>query len=103
MSTKSAQSPLGLFGTDALIPEDDRAIRDTVRPEQISLGTPNTVREAIAVARQCRTLLGAAGITLDYPGMRHADSLESVLTDEGTCEIHQLVIGQALTGHGAFR
>ena len=53
--------------------------------------------------RECRTILGAAGITLEYPLMRHANNLESVLTYEGTSEVHQLVIGQALTGHGAFR
>jgi len=61
------------------------------------------VREALAIARQCRTLLGANGITLDYPVMRHANNLESVLTYEGTSEVHQLVIGQALTGQSAFR
>jgi glutaryl-CoA dehydrogenase len=73
-----------------------------LRPEQVSLGKLNNVREAIAIARQCRTLLGAAGITLDYPIMRHANNLESVLTYEGTSEVHQLVIGQALTGRSAF-
>ncbi|MFC5727873.1 MULTISPECIES: acyl-CoA dehydrogenase family protein [Nocardioides] len=72
-------------------------------PEQVSLGKLNNVREAIAIARECRTLLGAAGITLEYPLMRHANNLESVLTYEGTSEVHQLVIGQALTGHSAFR
>ena len=70
---------------------------------QISLGKLNNVREAIAIARECRTILGAAGITLDYPVMRHANNLESVLTYEGTSEVHQLVIGQAVTGHAAFR
>ncbi len=75
----------------------------SLRPEQVSLGKLNNVREAIAIARECRTLLGAAGITLEYPIMRHANNLESVLTYEGTSEVHQLVIGQALTGHGAFR
>ena len=75
----------------------------TLRPEQVSLGKLNNVREAIAVARECRTLLGAAGITLEYPIMRHANNLESVLTYEGTSEVHQLVIGQALTGVPAFR
>ena len=75
----------------------------TLRPEQVSLGKLNNVREAIAIARECRTLLGAAGITLEYPVMRHANNLESVLTYEGTSEVHQLVIGQALTGHSAFR
>ncbi|MEV0118210.1 acyl-CoA dehydrogenase family protein [Streptomyces sp. NPDC050844] len=72
-------------------------------PEQISLGKLNNVREAIAIARECRTLLGANGITLEYPVIRHANNLESVLTYEGTSEVHTLVIGKALTGEGAFR
>jgi glutaryl-CoA dehydrogenase len=75
----------------------------SLRPEQVSLGKLNSVREAIAIARECRTLLGAAGITLEYPVLRHANNLESVLTYEGTSEVHQLVIGQALTGQSAFR
>ncbi|BCJ70213.1 acyl-CoA dehydrogenase family protein [Polymorphospora rubra] len=70
---------------------------------QISLGKLNSVREALAIANTCRTILGAAGITLDYPVMRHAANLESVLTYEGTSEVHQLIIGQTLTGHAAFR
>ncbi|HEX2176609.1 MAG TPA: acyl-CoA dehydrogenase family protein [Nocardioidaceae bacterium] len=74
-----------------------------LRPEQVSLGKLNNVREAISIARECRTLLGAAGITLEYPIMRHANNLESVLTYEGTSEVHQLIIGQALTGQAAFR
>ncbi|GII64691.1 glutaryl-CoA dehydrogenase [Sphaerisporangium krabiense] len=74
-----------------------------LQPEQVSLGKLNNVREAIAIARECRTILAAAGITLEYPVMRHANNLESVLTYEGTSEVHQLVIGQALTGHAAFR
>ncbi len=73
-----------------------------LRPEQVSLGKLNNVREALEIARTCRTILGANGITLEYPVMRHASNLESVLTYEGTSEIHQLVIGQALTGHAAF-
>ena len=81
------------------------ALKDagTLRPEQVSLGKLNSVREAIAIARECRTVLGAAGITLEYPVMRHANNLESVLTYEGTSEVHQLVIGRAVTGHAAFR
>lgn len=75
----------------------------SVAPEQISLGKLNNVREAIAIARECRTVLGAAGITLEHPVMRHANNLESVLTYEGTSEVHQLTIGRALTGHAAFR
>ncbi|PZH09058.1 acyl-CoA dehydrogenase [Streptomyces sp. NTH33] len=74
-----------------------------LKPEQISLGKLNNVREAIAIARECRTILAANGITLEYPVLRHANNLESVLTYEGTSEVHQLVIGQALTGHAAFR
>jgi glutaryl-CoA dehydrogenase len=75
----------------------------TLTPQQVSLGKLNNVREAIAIARECRTILAAAGITLEYPIMRHANNLESVLTYEGTSEVHQLVIGQALTGQAAFR
>jgi glutaryl-CoA dehydrogenase len=70
---------------------------------QVSLGKLNNAREAIAIARECRTILGAAGVTLEYPVMRHANNLESVLTYEGTSEVHQLVIGQAVTGMSAFR
>jgi glutaryl-CoA dehydrogenase len=72
-------------------------------PEQVSLGKLNNVREALAIARECRTLLGANGITVDYPIMRHANNLESVLTYEGTSEVHQMMIGQAVTGWSAFR
>ncbi|MFE7223943.1 acyl-CoA dehydrogenase family protein [Nocardioides sp. NPDC057577] len=75
----------------------------SLRAEQISLGKLNNVREAIAIARECRTILGAAGITLEHPVLRHANNLESVLTYEGTSEVHQLVIGRALTGEAAFR
>jgi glutaryl-CoA dehydrogenase len=71
-------------------------------PEMVSVGKLNNVREALAVARQCRTILGANGISGEYPVLRHANNLESVLTYEGTSEIHQLVIGQKLTGLSAF-
>lgn len=74
----------------------------TLRPEQVSVGKLNNVREALAIARQCRTILGANGISGEYPVLRHANNLESVLTYEGTSEIHQLVIGQRLTGLAAF-
>jgi glutaryl-CoA dehydrogenase len=74
-----------------------------LRPEAISVGKLNNTREALRIARECRTILGAAGITLEYPLMRHANNLESVVTYEGTSEVHQLVIGQALTGSSAFR
>ncbi|RIV37110.1 acyl-CoA dehydrogenase family protein [Micromonospora radicis] len=73
-----------------------------LRPAQVSVGKLNNVREALAIARQCRTILGANGVSGDYPVMRHANNLESVLTYEGTSEIHQLVIGQQLTGISAF-
>ncbi|GAB3711478.1 acyl-CoA dehydrogenase family protein [Mariniluteicoccus flavus] len=69
---------------------------------QVSLGKLNNTRTAIAVARECRTILGANGISLEYPVIRHANNLESVLTYEGTAEVHQLMIGQALTGESAF-
>jgi glutaryl-CoA dehydrogenase len=75
----------------------------TIRPEQVSLGKLNNVREAIKIARTCRTVLGGSGITLEYPVLRHANNLESVLTYEGTSEVHQLAIGQALTGISAYR
>jgi len=74
-----------------------------LRPEQVSLGKLNNVREAIEIARTCRTILGGSGITLEYPVLRHANNLESVLTYEGTSEVHQLAIGQALTGISAYR
>jgi glutaryl-CoA dehydrogenase len=74
-----------------------------IRPEQVSVGKLNNCREAIKIARECRTLLGANGITLEYPVIRHANNLESVLTYEGTSEVHQMVIGEALTGVSAFR
>jgi glutaryl-CoA dehydrogenase len=80
-------------------------LKDTggLRPEQVSLGKLNSAREALKIARECRTILAANGVTLEYPVMRHANNLESVLTYEGTSEVHQLVIGQALTGESAFR
>ena len=73
------------------------------RPEQVSMGKLNSTREAIEIARTCRTILGGNGITLEYPIIRHMNNLESVLTYEGTAEMHTLVIGQALTGLSAFR
>ncbi|MFD3524037.1 acyl-CoA dehydrogenase family protein [Streptomyces sp. NPDC058653] len=72
-------------------------------PEQVSFGKLNNVREAIEICRTARTILGANGISLEYPVMRHATNLESVLTYEGTVEMHQLVLGKALTGLDAFR
>jgi len=73
-----------------------------LRPEQVSVGKLNNVRDALAIARECRTILGANGISGEYPVMRHAANLETVLTYEGTSEIHQLVVGQQLTGLSAF-
>jgi glutaryl-CoA dehydrogenase len=72
-------------------------------PEHVSLGKLNNVREALEIARSARTILGANGISLEYPVIRHMANLESVLTYEGTSEMHTLVIGQALTGCAAFR
>jgi glutaryl-CoA dehydrogenase len=75
----------------------------TITPEQISVGKLNNAREALAIARECRSILGGNGITLEYPVIRHMNNLESVLTYEGTDEMHTLVVGQALTGIPAFR
>ncbi|MDI3388046.1 acyl-CoA dehydrogenase family protein [Streptomyces sp. B-S-A8] len=82
------------------------ALKDSasgVHPAQISFGKLNNVREAIEICRTARTVLGANGISLEYPVIRHANNLESVLTYEGTTEMHTLALGQALTGHAAFR
>jgi glutaryl-CoA dehydrogenase len=73
-----------------------------LKPEHISYGKLNNVREALRIARESRTILGASGITLEYPVIRHMNNLESVLTYEGTAEIHTLIVGQALTGIRAF-
>ena len=75
----------------------------TITPEQVSLGKMSNVRTAIDVAREARTILGANGVTLEYPVIRHANNLESVLTYEGTEEIHTLALGQAITGMSAYR
>jgi glutaryl-CoA dehydrogenase len=75
----------------------------TLRPEQVSFGKLNNVREAIEIAREARTILGGNGVTLDYPVMRHANNLESVRTYEGTDEVHILILGNAITGIPAFR
>ncbi len=78
--------------------------KDTVglTPEQVSFGKLNNVREALEICRTSRTILGANGISLEYPVIRHMNNLESVLTYEGTVEMHTLVLGQALTGQNAF-
>ncbi|WP_406206408.1 acyl-CoA dehydrogenase family protein [Kitasatospora sp. NBC_01560] len=73
------------------------------RPAHISFGKLNNVRAALEIARSARTVLGANGITTEYPVLRHANNLESVLTYEGTSEIHTLVLGEAITGESAYR
>ncbi len=75
----------------------------TLRPEHVSMGKLGNVNGALDVARTARQMLGANGITLEYPVIRHMSNLESVVTYEGTADIHALVIGQALTGLPAFR
>ena len=75
----------------------------TLCPEQVSMGKLNNVREALEICRTARTILGANGISLEYPVIRHMNNLESVLTYEGTVEMHTLMLGQALTGENAFR
>jgi glutaryl-CoA dehydrogenase len=75
----------------------------SVTPVQVSIAKMTNVRSAIDIARQARTVLGASGVTLEYPPIRHANNLEAVLTYEGTEEIHALAIGQALTGMSAYR
>jgi glutaryl-CoA dehydrogenase len=75
----------------------------TLRPEHVSMGKMGNVRGALEVARSARSVLGGNGITLEYPVIRHMNNLESVLTYEGTHEVHTLVVGQALTGENAFR
>src|SRR5215203_3570595 len=75
----------------------------TLRPEHVSMGKMGNVRGALEVCRTARTILGGNGITLEYPVIRHMNNLESVLTYEGTHEVHTLVVGHALTGENAFR
>ena len=74
-----------------------------ITPEQVSLGKLNNARESLAIARECRSILGGNGITLEYPIIRHMNNLESVFTYEGTNEMHTLVVGHALTGIPAYR
>ncbi|MEV4315971.1 acyl-CoA dehydrogenase family protein [Actinocrispum sp. NPDC049592] len=101
---KLAEMALEL-GKGMLLAERIGRLKDngTLKPEHVSMGKLNNVRAALQIAREARTILGANGITLEYPVMRHANNLESVLTYEGTSEVHLLVIGQALTGVSAFR
>jgi len=75
----------------------------TLRPEHVSLGKLGNVNAALEVARSARQVLGANGVTLEYPVIRHMNNLESVVTYEGTADVHALVIGQAVTGISAFR
>jgi glutaryl-CoA dehydrogenase len=72
-------------------------------PEHVNFGKFDNVREALWIAREARSVLGANGITLEYPVIRHMNNLESVYTYEGTNEVHTLVLGQAITGLNAFR
>jgi glutaryl-CoA dehydrogenase len=71
-------------------------------PQHVSFGKLNNVREAMKICREARTILGANGITLEYPVIRHINNLESVLTYEGTSEMHALILGEAITGIAAF-
>lgn len=73
-----------------------------VHPVQVSVAKRNNVREALKAAREARSVMGANGITLEYPVSRHMNNLESVYTYEGTDDIHTLIIGQAITGQNAF-
>ena len=73
-----------------------------LQPAQVSFGKLNNVREALDIAREARTILGANGVTLEYPVIRHMNNLESVLTYEGTSEMHTLIVGKEITGHAAF-
>ncbi len=74
----------------------------TALPDHVSFGKLNNVREALAISREARSILGANGVTLEYPVIRHMNNLESVLTYEGTSEVHTLILGQAITGIAAF-
>ena len=73
-----------------------------LHPSQVSFGKLNNVREALKIAREARTILGGNGVTLEYPVIRHMNNLESVLTYEGTSEVHTLILGQQITGLAAF-
>jgi len=73
-----------------------------LRPQQVSMVKRHNARAALEIARTCRDVLGANGITLDYPVMRHMCNLETVSTYEGTHDVHTLVLGQEVTGIAAF-
>jgi glutaryl-CoA dehydrogenase len=74
-----------------------------LRPEHVSMGKLANVNAALDVARSARQVLGANGVTLEYPVMRHMNNLESIVTYEGTADVHALVVGSAVTGIDAFR
>ena len=74
-----------------------------LRPEHVSFGKLANVNAALDVARSARQVLGANGVTLEYPVIRHMNNLESVVTYEGTGDVHALVLGSAITGIDAFR
>ena len=74
-----------------------------LHPEHVSMGKLGNVNAALEVARTARQVLGANGVTLEYPVIRHMNNLESVVTYEGTADVHALMIGHALTGINAFR
>lgn len=76
--------------------------RRKITPAQISMGKRNNVETALRIARDCRQICGAMGITQDFPFMRHAMNLESVITYEGTHEVHLLITGMDMTGENAF-
>ena len=76
--------------------------RGALRPVQVSLAKWHNCRMAIDVARDCRDMLGASGISAEYAPIRHMLNLESVITYEGTETVHQLAVGRELTGHSAY-
>ena len=77
--------------------------RKGLTPQQVSLGKLSNVRDALWVAREARAMLGADGVTLDFPAVRHMNNLESVATYEGTAEVHSLILGEHITGIRAFK
>ncbi|MEV0983523.1 acyl-CoA dehydrogenase family protein [Brevibacterium sp. NPDC049920] len=95
---------LGQYSQITLLAKHIGELKDTVgvRPEQISLGKMVTVDTAMNICRDLRALFGGSGITSEYPPLRHAINLETVLTYEGTHEVHQLTLGRAMTGINAF-
>ena len=88
------------YTTLIVLPEGEDVVEATCGDKEVWIVN---VRGALEVCRAARTILGGNGITLEYPVIRHMNNLESVLTYEGTHEVHTLVVGNALTGHNAFR